>query len=113
MPKYYYRGETFTSQRELQMYRQIYLAHLPLPETQFKPFDTDKRAFDFVWLDKTLLVEVQGGTWTKGAHTRGKGYRRDVEKHNDAVLDGWTVLWFTSDMLDDESALDTLRKVLT
>lgn len=113
MAKYYYQGVTFTSQLELTLYSQIYVAELPLPVVQYKPFETDKRAFDFAWPDRGLLVEVQGGIWAKGAHTRGSGYLRDIIKHNDAVLAGWKVLWFATNHVNRGVALETLRKVLT
>jgi hypothetical protein len=39
-----------------------------------------------------LLVEVQGGTWVGGKHSRGPGQQNDAEKQNSAVVSGFTVL---------------------
>lgn len=39
-----------------------------------------------------LLVEIQGGTWVGGKHSRGAGFANDCEKHNAAVVAGFTVL---------------------
>lgn len=107
-------GKEFQSIREIQLYQQILDAELPEPRIQYNLFG-DRRRFDFAWPDgaRRLAVEVQGGTFSGGAHVRGVRYRQDVEKHNDAVLLGWRVFWFTSGMIDDETALNTLRKVLT
>ena len=48
--------------------------------------------FDLAWIDKKLAVEVEGGVWTNGRHTRPKGFINDCEKYNQAALDGWRVL---------------------
>ena len=53
--------------------------------------------FDFAWLEQRLLVEVNGGTYTQGAHSTGQGIARDYEKANLAVLQGWRVLFLTCD----------------
>jgi len=49
--------------------------------------------FDFVVLgiDK-VAIEVEGGIFSKGRHTRGSGYIGDMEKYNEAALMGWKVL---------------------
>ena len=39
-----------------------------------------------------LLVEVQGGTWIGGKHSRGPGYENDCEKVCSATAAGFTVL---------------------
>lgn len=57
--------------------------------------------FDFAFPDHKIAVEVEGGTWVRGAHVRGKHYRSDCEKYLEAAILGWTVLRFTSDMLRD------------
>lgn len=48
-----------------------------------------------------LLIEVQGGTWSRkpGGHNTGAGIKRDAEKLNLAVSQGWRCLLFTSDMV--------------
>jgi len=68
--------------------------------------------FDLAWPPAMVAVEVQGGTWTKGAHVRGARYRDDCEKLNAGQLLGWTVLWCTSGMVRDGSALAAVERAL-
>ena len=50
-----------------------------------------KFRFDFAWLEHKLLVEVNGGTYTQGAHSTGRGIARDYEKIWLAQKCGWHV----------------------
>lgn len=61
--------------------------------------------FDLAWPAKMLAVEVDGGTFTGGRHTRGQGYEADTEKLNEAVLRGWRVLRVTKHQVEDGSAV--------
>lgn len=49
---------------------------------------------DFAWPERMLLVEVEGGIWTNGRHSRGAGMEADMEKYNLAASLGWAVLRF-------------------
>jgi very-short-patch-repair endonuclease len=51
--------------------------------------------FDFAWPDRMLAVEVEGGVWVSGRHTRGSGFVKDAEKYNAATVLGWRVLRYT------------------
>lgn len=55
--------------------------------------------FDMAWPDKKVAVELEGGVYTGGRHTRGSGYENDCLKYNLAVLKGWRVLRFTRNLL--------------
>ena len=65
--------------------------------------------FDFAWPGYKLALEVQGGTWKSGAHSRGRGYEADREKINWAEIHGWHVLEATTDMVADGRALTTIE----
>lgn len=68
---------------------------IPLPQQEFKFMDNRKFRFDFAWIEEKLAVEIEGGVWIQGRHTRGSGYVKDMEKYNLAAEAGWRVLRFT------------------
>ena len=60
-----------------------------------------------------VAVEVEGGTWGRGRHSRGGGYSADCEKYNAAVAAGWAVFRVTGDMITTktlEGIADTIRE---
>ncbi len=71
-----------------------------------------KYRFDFCWEHAKLLAEINGGTFTKGAHSTGTGIRRDYEKNNLAQLEGWRCLMFDSEMVRSGEAVEIVRKAL-
>ena len=52
-----------------------------------------------------LAIEIDGGIWTRGRHSRGKGQAGDMEKGNEAVRLGWFVLHFTPQQVQNGTAL--------
>lgn len=79
------------------------------PEREFR-FDPQRRwRFDFAFgMPFMVAVEIDGGTWTNGRHTRGAGYEKDCEKLNEATLQGWRVFRFTSGMVSRGEAIRTV-----
>lgn len=74
----------------------------PQPVTQYRFLADRKFLFDVAWPDYKVGVELQGGTYSGGAHVHGQHYRQDCEKLNLAQLQGWILLWFPSDWLRDD-----------
>ncbi|QKQ48506.1 hypothetical protein [Achromobacter denitrificans] len=68
--------------------------------------------FDFAWPEQRFAVEIEGGVWTNGRHTRGSGFVADTEKYNAAALAGWRVLRFTEKSVRDGSAVELVAQVL-
>jgi hypothetical protein len=53
-----------------------------------------------------LAVEIEGGIWNRGRHTRGAGYQGDLDKYNSAVALGWRVYRFsTQDILSGKDLI--------
>lgn len=81
---------------------------------QWVPFESIGYAFDFAWpdADVPLLVEVQGGIWSGGAHTRPEGVLRDMDKANRANLRGWCVLQVSAADIRSGRAVEMVRQGL-
>ena len=84
----------------------------PVPGREVLFHPTRKWRFDFAWPFYQIALEIEGGTWVSGRHSRGAGMRADCEKYNAAVLAGWKVLRVTSDMVKDGSALNLVEQAL-
>ena len=90
---------------------QIRAHRLPVPQREFR-FSTEQLfRFDFAFVDERIAVECEGGTWVKGAHSRGKHFESDCEKYNLAVCEGWRIVRFTTDMVADGRAIQTLKRL--
>jgi hypothetical protein len=57
-------------------------------------------------------VEIEGGVWTNGAHTRGKHFASDAEKYNSAALMGWVVLRYSTEMVYRGDAINDVLKMI-
>ena len=79
---------------------------------EYKFAESRKFRFDFAWPTKWVAVEIEGGIWNEGRHTRGAGFAADCEKYNLATIDGWRVLRYTADMVRDGSAIKQVDEVL-
>lgn len=94
------------------MAMQIRVARLVEPVREFRFHDSRKWRFDFAWPDYCVAVEVDGGTYTQGRHTRGKGYAEDCRKLDEAAVLGWRVLRFPVDMIRSGEAIRLLERII-
>lgn len=90
----------------------IHANGLPEPMREYRFAPPRRWRFDFAWPDRLLAVEVEGGTWAGGRHTRGSGFRADCEKYDEAALLGWRVLRFTGDMITEGYAVRSVAAFL-
>jgi len=72
-----------------------------------------KWRIDFAWPDHRLAVEVEGGIYNGGRHTRPIGFIGDIEKYNRAAMDGWLLLRVTGCMIRSGEALRLVEAALT
>ena len=79
-------------------------------EYQFHP--KRKWRADFHIVGKKILVEVEGGIWSGGRHTRGKGYIGDMEKYNAAVMMGYQVIRFSTEQVKSGLAIEQILKLI-
>jgi hypothetical protein len=86
--------------------------NIPIPEKEVVFFPGRRWRFDFAWREHKVAVEINGGIYTNGAHTRGAHYESDMEKLNHAMLEGWKVLQFTPKQLMSAETYTFIKKVL-
>jgi very-short-patch-repair endonuclease len=67
---------------------QIRAVKLPEPVREHRFHAVRRWRFDFAYPDQKLAIEVEGGVWSVGRHTRGAGFTKDCEKYNTALMDG-------------------------
>ena len=84
----------------------------PEPQREYRFAPPRRWRLDFVWPARKLAVEVEGGTYTGGRHTRGLGFQKDVEKYNAAALAGWRVLRVTARDIKRGVALNLIERAL-
>jgi very-short-patch-repair endonuclease len=78
--------------------------HIGVVEREYR-FEPRRRwRADFAIPKARLIVEIEGGIFSRGRHTRGVGYRNDLEKYNFCVASGFTLFRFsTQDVLEGKS----------
>ena len=87
------------SKAEESLALQIRAVRLPEPVREHRFHTTRKWRFDFAYPAQKLAIEVEGGVWSGGRHTRGSGFTKDCEKYNAALMNGWRVYRCTPDMI--------------
>lgn len=85
---------------------------LPLPEREHRFKPGRRWSLDFAWPGQRVAVEVEGGVWSEGRHTRGKGFIDDCNKYNEATVMGWKIIRVTSEHIDNGKALEWTRVAL-
>jgi len=127
---------TEKSQWERYLETLLIQAGLPTPETEYRFHPTRRWRFDMAFPDEKVALEVEGGIYSRpvkcnhchqqvtkmtksgrnviiregGRHATGKGIEGDAEKYNEAAILGWKVLRFTSRMIEDGRAIETICK---
>lgn len=76
-------------------------AGIAIPAYEYRFHPSRKWRFDCAWREQMIALEIEGGIWSQGRHTRGAGFLGDMEKYNAAVLLGWRVLRTTPQTLAD------------
>lgn len=68
--------------------------------------------FDFAWPNQMFAVEVEGGGWTGGRHTRGKGFADDLRKYHNAQKLGWTIYRCDGALIRNGDAVQLIEDML-
>lgn len=92
----------------LQQFRAVSLS----PERQVRVDKKRRWRFDFGFPEHRLLIEVHGGQWIGGRHTRGTGFDADCEKDAAAQVLGWRVLRVTGTHIHSGAALGWVQRLI-
>lgn len=65
---------------------------LPMPLDEFLFTKVRNWRFDIAWPDYKVALEIEGGAFTGGRHTSGVGFVKDMDKYNEAAIQGWCVI---------------------
>ncbi|MCF0187926.1 MAG: hypothetical protein HUK04_00305 [Bacteroidaceae bacterium] len=68
--------------------------------------------FDYAIPTYRIAIEVEGGVWTGGRHTRPQGFLGDIEKYNTATLMGWRVVRCVPETLHTTAMLNLVRDLI-
>lgn len=90
---FYYDGH-WHSILELWFYRAWELTGYPMPTPEYRFHDARYWKLDFAWTDYKVCVELEGGAHSGGRHTRGQGFKNDIEKYNQLTAMGWQLYRF-------------------
>lgn len=89
----------------------VWKAHgLPVPTPEYR-FCERRWRFDYAWINDKIALEIEGGVWTRGRHTRGKGAIGDMSKYNRATVLGWRVIRCTPQQVKSGEIFETLQKI--
>jgi len=68
--------------------------------------------FDYAFPEHKIALEVEGGVYTQGRHTRPLGFLGDIEKYNTATLMGWRVFRCTPATQYTKATFDLIKNAV-
>lgn len=68
--------------------------------------------FDYAIPSLMIAIEIEGGAFTQGRHTRGGGFINDMEKYNAAIEMGWSLLRYTPDQRLKAKTIDQIKSLV-
>lgn len=105
------KGEKVSNEFEAKLARELKALKINF-EQEFRFHPKRKWKADFHLIGKKILIEVEGGIWSGGRHTRGKGYIGDMEKYNSATMMGYQVIRFSTEQVKSGSAIEQIEKMV-
>lgn len=79
---------------------------------EFKFHPVRRWRFDFCLPMYKIAIEINGGIFSGGRHSRGAGQLNDFEKLNEAQLLGWRVFQFTPQQVLKPVFIDVLKRAI-
>lgn len=85
----------------------------PIPEYQFaRATERRKWAVDWCFVEQRIALEVEGGAFIGGRHTRGAGFLKDCEKYNSLACHGYRLIRVTPQQIENGEALNWVARIL-
>jgi very-short-patch-repair endonuclease len=100
-------GPAFGSDLEKQFWDQIVADGIPLPLRQQPYLVGSRHTLDFSWPARRIGVEVQGMV-----HRIKKGFKGDIVKRAQGLLQGWRVLEVGGQQIRDGTAIKWLKRLM-
>ncbi len=85
---------------------------LPEPVAEYRFHRTRRWRADFCWPEQKVILEIQGGIWTKGRHTRGKALLGEWQKLNTAAGMGYRFIFCQPTALNRIETLDYIENAI-
>lgn len=82
----------------------------PVPEFRFDP--VRRWRIDWAFVDQRVALEIEGGIFVRGRHSRGLGMLKDMEKYNELAARGWRLIRTTPGNLYSPETLRVLTLAL-
>lgn len=83
---------------------------LPIREYRFSP-ERQWRA-DYCWPSYCLILEVEGGVWGQGRHTRGSGFMKDMDKYNEMAVLGFKLIRTTPSLISKRATIELIKRAM-
>ena len=95
-----------------QRLKEIFIEYnFPKPKLEHLFHDKRKWRFDYCWPDMKIALELEGGAFINGRHTRPKGFSEDIVKYNEALKCGWVVFRVTSAQVKSGYVVELLKSI--
>lgn len=105
------KGQRVQSEGEVTLARDLRALKIGF-EQEYKFHAERNWRADFLITGTKILIEVEGGIWSGGRHTRGKGFIADMEKYNAAAVMGFKVLRFSTEQVKSGSAIKQIENLV-
>lgn len=95
------------------MFDKLCISHgLPAPVKEHRFHPVRRWRFDYAFVEQKVAVEIEGAVWTRGRHTRGAGFLKDMEKYNTATVMGWKIYRMTPAHVSESIHYENIKSML-
>ena len=93
--------------------RALHAVGLPMPRTEYRFHPVRRWRNDYAWPAHCVALEIEGGVWKQGRHTRGSGFVKDMEKYNALANMGYRLIRCQPADLCKPETMRLIRDALT